>query len=88
MKKLNLFRPQINDIFSTKYYIIYMYKSEEFKVVQGAFIRGHFNKCRVLSDKFDSQNSAIFELNNNRDNYFNLLTMLSKRDNKSKLNNE
>lgn len=43
------------DIYSNKNYIIMWVPKRELRVVTGAFIRGHFDKCKVLSNPNESK---------------------------------
>lgn len=61
----------IQDIYSTKYYIIVSLKNGELKVVRGTFIRGHFDKCRVLSNPMESERLQNEELDCRREKYEN-----------------
>lgn len=62
VKKRGEFDPQnytINDIMSTKSYVIEWNPTHEKRIVSGAYIRGHFKKCKVLSGPYDYPQHAL-----------------------------
>lgn len=64
---MNVNNYSLQDIQSTEYYVIMWMPKLQLKVVQGQFIRGHFDKCMVLTQPHKLKDKLKSYLMDNRD---------------------